>query len=131
MVCDLCDEYMDVWDVLGMCVVYMMFDDMVFDMKFDVCLVVIVFMYDLKFDDFVLMEVLKMFVFYVGVFGLWCNNVVWCECLCEFDLNEVELVWLYGLVGIYIGSWMLLEIVILIFVEIIVVKNNVLLLMIL
>lgn len=108
-----------------------MFDDMVMVMKFDECCVVIVLMYDFKLDDFVFMEVFKMFVFYVGVFGSCCNNVNCCECLKEFDLSDVELVCLYGLVGIYIGSCMLFEIVILILVEVIVVKNGVLLLIIL
>lgn len=79
-------------------------------------IVVVILMYDLKLDDFVLDWVLKFKCFYFGFLG---SKKIYCVCFVCFEVQgyggEV-LVWINGFVGFVIGVKSLVEIVVFILV---------------
>lgn len=69
----------------------------------DECMVICVFIYDLKFDVLVFEVVLCLGVGYVGVMGLCKMYDDWMDWLCVVGLIDVELSWLFSLIGLDFG----------------------------
>lgn len=108
IVCDVCVVFV-------MLVCFLMVDDVVVVWFYcylvvqvevggiDECMVICVFIYDLKFDVLVFEVVLCLGVGYVGVMGLCKMYDDWMDWLCVVGLIDVELSWLFSLIGLDFG----------------------------
>lgn len=124
--CDLCEEVLCGVLLEGIeicCELFLLF---IVDGGCYVDMVVVVLIYDLKIDDLVMFEVVCIEVFYIGVMGLWVILEKCFECLwCIGGLGDVELVWIYVLIGFNLGSKMLVEIVLVVLVDIFCICNGI------